>query len=145
MASPAVGAKALLVAASVGSNVPSEDWSVHISKMPAIPDRAIAIFDSGGVENPNPKWLLDYKSIQVRVRGNVSDYTAVYQKITDVQDVLLGLTAQTVAGDRWDGVTGISDITFLGRDDNDRPELIANFRIIIERPTNALTNREPLE
>lgn len=145
MAVPSNGAKSLLVAASVGSNTPTDDWSIHLSKMPASPDRAIAIFDSGGAENPNPKWLLDYKTIQVRVRGRVNDYTTAYQKIVDAQDVLLGLPAQTVGGDRWDGITCISDITFLGRDDNDRPELVVNFRIIIEQAVSVLTNREALE
>lgn len=144
MTSPSLGAKALVIAASVGSDVPSEDWSVHISKMPEAPNRAIAIFDTGGTEPPNPKWLLEYKSIQVRVRGGVSDYTTIYSKISEVKDVLLGLPAQVVGDDRWDGVTGIGDITFLGRDENDRPELVMNFRIIIEPAVSSLTNREVL-
>lgn len=147
MASPAVGAKTLLVAASVGSNTPTADWGIHISAMPDdrdVPNKAIAIFDTGGTENSNPKWLLDYKSIQVRVRSNSNDYTGAYAKIAEVKDVLLGLEAQTVSGDRWDGVTAIGDITYIGRDKNDRPELVMNFRLIIEPAASVLTNREAL-
>jgi hypothetical protein len=144
MPSPAVGAKTLLVAASVGSNTPSADWAIHVSKMPDRPDRVIAIFDSGGTENPNPKWLLDYRSIAVQVRGKVSDYALAYNKALEVKDALLGLPAQTVGGDRWDGVTMISDIAFVGRNENDQPILSLNFRIIIEPADNALTNRDEL-
>lgn len=145
MGIPSLGAKGLIVTATVGSNTPTADWSVHLSVMPSTPDRAIAIFDTGGTEEgPNPKWLLDYRTIQVRVRGKPNDYQTIYAKIAQVKDVLLGLPAQTVEGDRWCGVTGLGDITFLGRDENDRPELIMNFRIIMEPADNALTNREVL-
>lgn len=144
MASQAIGAKSVLLAASVGSGTPTADWSIHVSKMPATPDRAIAIFDSGGAETANPQWLLDYRTIQVQVRGGPGDYEAAYNMAANVKDALLGLPAQTVGGDRWDGVTMIGDITFMARDENDRPMLSVNFRIIIEPATNGLTNREPL-
>jgi hypothetical protein len=145
MASQAVGAKTLLVAASVGSATPTADWSVHVSKMPPLPNKAIAIFDSGGTgEGPNPKWLLDYRTMQVRIRSEPDDYVGAFDKAQQVKDTLLGLPAQTVGSDVWDGVTILSDITFIGRDDNDRPELSINFRLIIEPATNALTHREVL-
>jgi hypothetical protein len=144
MTSPAVAAKAILVSASVGVSTPTADWSIHVSKMPAEPARAIAIFDTGGSQNPDPMWLLDYKTIQVQVRGSVNDYTLAYGKMAAVKDVLLGMVARTVDGGRWDGVTGIGDILFLERDKNDWPLLAMNFRIIVEPDTNALTNREPL-
>lgn len=140
-----VGAKGLLVTAGVGSASPTSDWGVHVSLMPATPIRAIAIFDTGGTgEGPNPKWLLDYRTIQVQVRGGTNDYEVAYAKIQAVKDVLLGMGAQTVEGDRWDGVTGIGDINFIGRNENDQPILVMNFRVIVEPADNALTQREPL-
>jgi hypothetical protein len=144
MASQAFGAKTILLAAGVGSGTPSADWSIHVSKLPATPDRAIAIFDSGGAETADPRWLLDYRTIQVLVRGGKNDYNLTYNTAAMVKDALLGLEAQVVGGDRWDGVTMIGDITFVSRDDNDRPTLSVNFRIIVEPATNALTNREVL-
>lgn len=145
MTSQAIVAKSVLVTASIGSATPSSDWSIHVSKMPPTPHRAIAIHDTGGSENPNPKWLLDYRTFQVHVRGGVNDYAAAYDKIAAVKDVLLGITAFVHSGgDRWDGVTCIGDITFIGRDENDRPSLVLNFRAIIEPADNATTNREPL-
>ena len=144
MTSQAVGAKTLLDSAGVGSLTPTADWSMHISKLPNKPDKAIAIFDSGGAETANPKWLLDYRTFQVMVRGGANDYVEAFNKTAEVKDALLGLPAQTVEGDRWDGVTLIGDITFVGRDENDRPMLSVNFRVIIEPADNALTNREVL-
>lgn len=148
MASPAIGAKSLLVSATVGSATPTADWSIHVSKMPdgeGVPDRAIAIFDTGGgEENANPKWLLDYRTIQIRVRARQDEYADAYAKIAQCKDVLLGLPPTTVGGDEWNSVTSLGDITFLGRDDNDRPELVYNLQIIMEPADSVLTNREVL-
>ncbi len=146
MGIPSVDAKALLLARGVGDADPTADWGIHVSFLPPEPSRVIAIFDTGGTgEGPNPKWLLDYRTIQVLVRGGVNDYVAAYTIAQAVKDALLGMTAQVVeSGDRWDGVTGVGDIMFLARDDNQNPTLSINFRIIIEPLTNALTNREPL-
>jgi hypothetical protein len=105
----------------------------------------IAIFDTGGTgEGPSPKWLLDYRTFQIRTRGMVNDYVLAYQKLEACKDVLLGMQAQVVGGDRWDGITGIGDITFLGRNENDQPELAMNFRLIFEPAASVLTKREPL-
>jgi hypothetical protein len=145
MASPAIAAKSILVDASAGEDTPTADWSIHVSKMPASPARAIAIFDTGGTnEGPHPSLLLDYRTFQVQVRGNVSDYALAYARCALIKDVLLGMTAQTVMSDRWNGVTMMGDITFLHRDENDMPVLVMNFRAIIEPADNATTQREPL-
>lgn len=145
MAIPSVGAKGLIVAAGVGSATPTADWGVQISTIPALPIRTIAIFDTGGTgEGPNAKWLLDYRTFQVQVRGNVNDYVLAWSKMEACKDVLLGMIPQVIGGDRWDGVTGIGDITFLGRNENDQPMLSMNFRLIYEPAASALTKREPL-
>jgi hypothetical protein len=145
MSIPSVGAKGLLVAAGVGSDTPTDDWGIHISQLPAMPIKAIAIYDTGGTgEGPNPKWLLDYRTIQVMVRGSSNGYEEAYGKAQAVKDTLLGLPAQVVGDDRWDGVTGVGDITFVARNENNQPMIAINFRIIIEPGVNLLTNREPL-
>jgi hypothetical protein len=143
---PSADAKALIIAAGVGASDPTVDWGVHLSFMPAAPLRAIAIHDTGGTgEGPNPKWLLDYRTIQVMTRAEENGYVAAYQKLADIKDVLLGMNAQVVAsGDRWDGVTGLGDITSLARTSERHPLVVMNFRIIVEPLTNSLTSREPL-
>lgn len=140
------GVKAILVADGVGTGTLSADWGIHISKMPASPPspaRVIAIFDTGGAA-PWPHVLLDFPTVQVRVRGGVSDYSAAYDKAKNVKDSLLNLPSATIGGDKWERITQLADIAFVGRDEGDLPEFNLNFRVIVKPSTNALTNRAVL-
>ncbi len=141
MSSPSEGIRDLLVAAGVGTfNAPS-GWSIHISRMPAKPDTCIVIYDSGGKPS-NPKWLLDFPTIQVRVRGDENGYLAAQAKCKAVVDALLGLPSQDINGDRWVMITQLSAPTFLGYEDNKRPQFSINFQLTIEPASG--TNRESL-
>lgn len=133
-----------MVAASVGSlPANNSDWPIFIGGLVPTPDEQIAITDSGGF-TPNPRWILNYRSLQVLIRGKEWDYNTAYQKAEAIQDVLLGLTPQTVGTDWWDGITGLGDINFIAYDDKERPVFSLNLRIILERADNVLTNRDPL-
>lgn len=141
MARPSEIVKALLaVSPAVSGATPTSDWGVNISKMPTTPVKVIALFDTGG-PNPHPSLLLDYKSVQVQVRGGPNDNAVVAQKAQDIKDRLLGIDSQDVLGDRLVSVTGIGDITFMGRDTDDQPTYSLNFRLIVEPATNSLTHR----
>ncbi len=138
MTSPAEDFKSLLITATVGSTSPDSDWGVHVSKEPTSPDRTITIYDTGGPE-PNPKFLLDFNTVQVRVRGNVNDYQTTHTKIQAVKDALLGLPKQTVNGTIFTGVWALTDIIFLKYDDNNRPVFVINWRTALEPASG--TNR----
>lgn len=119
-------------------------WTRVVGKLGDDPDQQVCFYDSGGM-NPNAKWLLDYRSIQVVARGKPNEYGNAYSKIQAVKDTLLGLEPVTlVSGDRIDGITGIGDITFLHYDEKSRPVFSVNFRVFWEPATNGLTSREPL-
>jgi hypothetical protein len=119
-------------------------WSIHIGKMPKTPDTVILINRSGGRPS-DPKWLLDYPNVQVRVRGPKANQQQAEQKAVDIKDRFLGLTSETqVSGDRWVSVTMLSDIAPLGYDENERPEFSINFAMIVEPAVPANTNREAL-
>lgn len=143
MSDPAVGIKNLLVAAGVGTFAGTSGWGIFIGKLPSKPETAIAIVGTGG-QTANPKYLLDYPSIQVLLRGAKNGYTDVYAKALKVKDTLLGLPSQTVNGDLWVQVNMIGDITPLGFDENDCPMFSVNFSLIIEPASGAGTNRTPL-
>lgn len=144
MAAPSTGIKDLLVSATpplgrwenTGSGTP-----IFISKMPAEPDMCIGIFDTGG-QSPDPKWLLDYPSVVVMVRGKT--YSDTSSKARAIRSRLLGLPSQTLNGDRWVSVTQQGDIVDVGRDEKDRQGFTMTFRLIIEPATDTYTNREPL-
>ena len=143
MSLPSEGIKDLLVAASVGTFAATSGWGIFINKEPAAPNTTITIFDTGGF-TPNPKWLLDYPSVQVRVRGDKSGYVDAQTKIIQVKDVLLGLDSQDLNGDRWVAVNMQGDILSLSNDQNERPLFVVNFRLIIQPAASAETNRTAL-
>lgn len=144
MQDPAAGAKSLLITAGVGidfSAGSSADWQIFLGRFPASPDAVLLCMNTGG-SAPNPKWLLNYPSIQVLIRGAKSGYLAGEAKAREVMDALLGLPSQDVAGDRWVSITAASDVAFIGFDDVDRPTWSVNLRLIIEPATG--TNRQAL-
>jgi len=115
-------------------------WAIEISQLPDAPDRVIMISDTGGIE-PNPKWQLDFPTVQVMVRGNVSGYLDTWREAKAVKDILLGINAQVINLDRWDGITMNGDLAFIGRDETLRPLFTLNFAIILEPQDVALSNR----
>lgn len=142
--SPATHLKDILVAGGYTFGG-TGDWAVYVGKQPTTtPKRCITIYDSGGLA-PNPRWLLDYPSVQVRVRGNSNDYDVAYKKAREVRDRLLGKPSYTASnGDRIVHVNGIGDVAFVGYDDAVNPEFVFNFRMITEPAADATTNREAL-
>lgn len=143
MTAPADGIKDLLVAAGVGIFAAADGWSICIGKTVDLPDTLICCRQTGG-QTPNPKWLLDYPSVQVIVRGNANGYADAFTKATAVKDVLLGLPSQDLNGDRWVQINGLGDIVDIGVDEKKRPRLAVNFSLILEPAASALTNRQPL-
>ncbi len=133
--------RGILATAGVGTVTPNEEWSLNISRMPSAPNRQIAISRTGGKAS-DPKWALDYPSMQVMIRGNPSDYVAARDKAQNVKDELLGLNSQTIGDTRWVSVTAIGDVNWLGYDENERPMLSVNFALIVEPPPG--TNRVAL-
>lgn len=142
MTAPSIGVKDLLVAASVGVFAPTVGtWQIFISKLPDKQDRAIALYDSGGLA-PWPRSLLDFPDVSVNVRGK--DYVDAYDKMKAIKDALLGLPPQTINGDGWSAVTQIGEMTFAGYDGKDRPLFSATFRIFMEPADTAGNYRDAL-
>jgi hypothetical protein len=109
----------------------AQDWYINIGNMLTSPVCQVSVRRTGG-KAPNPKWNIDYPSVQVRVRGSANDYLGAAQKARDIKDRLLGLPSQDVNGDRWTAVNMIGDITPMPDDKNGNPEWVLNFALIIE-------------
>ena len=128
---------------SIGSPESDTGWSIHIGKAPTTPDQAIVITRAPGSE-PDPKWLLDFTSVQIRVRGGKGSYRDAEAKARQIKDFLLGFPSQNVGGDRWVSITMPSDYSFIGFDQNERPTFVLNIRMIIEPAPTPGTNRQPI-
>lgn len=145
----AVVIKDLLEAASVGvfNSQAVTDWNIRIDQDASTPDQMITIYNTGG-HVPNPKFLIDYPSVQVRVRATAAGgANAAFNKVQEVKDALLGIDAQDIVatpGARLAGITGIGDIVNLGPDKNNRHEFVVNFQLFIHPPAGT-GNRLPLD
>lgn len=143
IASQAQGVSDILVAATVAEAGPGVGWRVFISREPADPDTVITLYDTTW-RPPNPKWLLDFPGVQVRVRGSVSGYTAARVVAQQVKDALLGIEPHTRNGDYWRGIILGSDITFLMYDQIERPIFTLNVRLFVEPAASAQSSRAAL-
>ena len=124
---------------------PAQPWEVYIGKQPGNPDRVITIYDAPG-KSPDPKWLLDFPSVQVRVRGGQPDYNVAAIKAKELQGLLIGRESfDGLNGDRIVSILGLGDVGFTGWDDQTRPEFVFNLNMIIEpSAASTPTQREAL-
>ena len=125
---------------------PVNAWYMMISKMPDSqndPDTYIAIVLTGGLE-PNPKWSVDYPSIQCLIRGAKGGYNDALAKAKEIKDVLLGFSSADVNGDRWTNINMIGDIANLGYDESNRPMFSVNFSLIICATPSGDSHRQSL-
>lgn len=143
MGSIATGVAQILADAGLGVIASSTGWRIGVGAFIDKPDTQIICYDVGGSPS-NPKWLLDYPAVQIMFRGAPQGYAAVAQKADDATDVLLGQFPRTVNGDLWDSVTMLSSSSFVGNDQNARPQFSMTMRLIVEPAPSALTNRLPL-
>lgn len=121
-------------------------WAITIGKMLDDPVRQITIVQTGGLAS-NPRWLLDYPSIQVRVRGGPNDYQITREKAEILFNLLVGQESYTAPnGDRIDHINAIGSVAWMGWDVKERPEFVFNLRLIAEPLAANVpgTNREQL-
>ncbi len=125
-----------LIAAHVAVSL----WQVDIGIMPDEPDRAIMISDTGGID-PNPKFLLDFPTCQIMVRGETSGYLDTFREAKAIKDLLLGVDSQDINMDRLVSVTINGDLGFIGRDEKMRPLFSMNYALIVEPQVVGNSNR----
>jgi len=131
---PSEDIKDILVGAGIGTFAGTSGWGIYISREPETPDTVVTIYDTGG-DPPSPKFLLDFPTVQVRIRGARQDYKNAFVKAQSVKDALLGVGQTTVNGTLYVGITQIGDINFIAYDDSERPIFTTNWQIIREPTT----------
>ena len=121
----------------------SDRWAMKVGIMQDKPDRQVTLLDTGGYSNP--RWLLDYPTVQVIVRSGPEGYEEGYSKARQVKDVLLGIQPQVFDTDNTlVGIMMQSDISFMHYDDSSRALFSINFRSIVQPAASDETNRADL-
>jgi hypothetical protein len=138
--------KDILVAdALAGYEDPTADWQIFEGVEPPEPAKTITLLLAGG-ESPNPKWLMDYPSVQVRVRGAIGGYDDALDEAYKVRNSLLGLDNYLhTSGDRIDAINIMGDVFPMPADETGKPVFVINFKLRVEpSSTTTPTNRLPL-
>lgn len=98
----------------------------YTNEEPASPNNCVTIYDTGGSDPALPGELF-LPTIQVRVRDLI--YSDAYAKQEQIMLALCVPTEFEINGARYVGVWQQGDITSIGRDENNRYILTANYRI----------------
>ena len=127
-----IDVKDILVTAGVGTFAATTGWGIYISQEPAAPPDTTVTIYTMPVAEPHPRLRIDTTGVQIRVRGAPKRYEQASVKAEEVKDALLGLPRQTVNNTLYVGVWATTDVIFLRYDENRRPILVSNWRIVRE-------------
>lgn len=135
MTTPAVELAQFLADNGIGQRGGNTQWSVHVSREPAAPDDVVTLYDTGGGEPPSIDTNLRDFVLQVRVRS--ADYVqgmARHQLIFDLfaqpNAAALGQALERNIGlHRYVGIWVAGEVTHIGRDENDRFLITANYEL----------------
>ena len=106
---------------------------LFVSDMPATPDFAVCVYDSGGLPAESG-YVYERPTVQVRVRGAKGGYIQAFETAQSIHDFLIrlwqgGQGAMTVGGARYVGIWPMAAPQFVGYDENHRPQVTVNFRL----------------
>lgn len=101
--------------------------SLHAHEIPETPDRCVAVFSSGGYP---PGFHGDQTpTVQVMVRGDISQPEPAYQLAQSIREWLHGQHNVVTGGSRCLLISAMGDILDVGPDDKRRPILTINFAV----------------
>lgn len=109
------------------------DWRLRAGYIQANPDRSLCVYEAGGLP-PEAGQPVDYPKFQVRGRGAPDDYLALRQKMQDVYNLLHACNAPVLLGSTYVYCYAMQSGPLpLGQDENRRPSMAWNFRIMKTR------------
>ena len=111
--------------------------NIFLGRMQETPDACITLYEYEGASpiesmGSNP-FDVSRPRIQVVCRAGENDYPVARDKAIAVQELLGGITEQTISTLRVMRVRALGSILPLGFDTQDRPTVAANFECFVER------------
>lgn len=128
MNSPAHDIALYLAAQSIGTLPWTSGWAVSVALEPVSPDNAVTVYDTGGQEPDTDELDLKRPTFQVRVRSK--SYQDAYDKQVEIRDLLILQMPISAQDSDFVGIMMTSDVLAIGRDDNNRHILVANYLAI---------------
>ena len=127
MNSPAHDTALYLAAQGVGAFGGDAQWSIHVGTEARTPDDVITVYDTGGEGADTDGQDIDRPALQVRVRG--ASYADAFDKHEEIRDLLVVDTPITMTTSTM-RFREKPDVLSIGRDDNNRHILTANYRAL---------------
>lgn len=128
MKSPAHTLALYLESQAIGTFGGNSGWVISVSDEPETPDDTVTVYDTPG-RQPLLYSGVYRPEVQVRVRSGM--YTDAWDKMEVIRTIFHAMTDSVVQGSHIVGVWMTSDIQSLGRDDNGRYRLTANYSITL--------------
>ena len=103
---------------------------LFVSEIPETPGLAVGLYDYGGLA-PEVNYNYERPNVQVLVRGTKLSgaYVTAHKKGQAIRDFLIAQRNPIINGARYIGIWALSDVSFLGYDENHRPQVTVNFRL----------------
>lgn len=103
---------------------------LFVSEIPETTILAVGIFDYPGLP-PEVEYVYERPSVNVQVRGSKRQgaYVEAHQMAQRIRDFLIAQRQPIVNGARYIGIWVLSDVGFVGYDENHRPQVTVNFRL----------------
>ena len=133
--SPAFDVAFFLEDAGLGTR----EIDIFVGREPETPDNTITIYDTGGFP-PNPKYLRDNPSVQIKVRSATDDRKIAADILKDIRNVLLNSGDRISGGSIYIQYYEFGGIIDLGVDKQGRFIMVSNYRLV--RTLSITTNRE---
>ena len=104
----------------------STGWPVYVGREPLTPVDVVTCYDTGGAAGP----LVDLRTPMVQVRVRAENYDEGWQKANEAYAALVQVTRQAVTDASILAWAPSGDVTYIGRDDKDRPLFTVNFEML---------------
>lgn len=124
---------------------PAHDISIYLATIlggafftgsePDAPDDVVTVYDTGGLNPDTDELDIERPTFQVRVRDR--NYALAYARHRSIRDQLIYDEFETDHA-RYALIVAETEILSLGRDDNNRFILVANYRAM--RSANAIAS-----
>lgn len=135
--SPAHELALYLEAQGVGAFGGNDPWSIHVSRSPEQPADVVVLYDTAGGD-PIVADGADLRQPGIQVRVRSFDYAEAFEVQEEIRTILAaplavdgGEVLEREIGDaRYVAINPVGDMISLGRDENDRQVIVANYRCI---------------